>query len=127
MITLEDTEDNFHKDGWKAIVENFEVTQLKAEIEIDKFSLSGGLPEIDIKRSLVDKLASGIIQRDLMTFSATDSSMTHMRLFRGSIGITDPLRHYVYRVNDAFVVEKNTFSEKELIEAVKYAFPERFI
>lgn len=120
------------KDGFNTCTTTKGVCQVHIQIP-----LNGGYgPDKDIsdpnfteyiQNQIAQELAVEIIKTGKVNVELINDYMDCEKNVHARIGIVEPGNHYVSVDNQHFNVEGKTITETELIEAVKYTFPEKFI
>jgi len=85
--------------------------------------------EVDelVKEALLQRLINKLHEKGYISFSKTTSHLELQDTYHVDINVAPHGTHFVGVIGEAFIVDKEKFNEEELIEAVKIAYPERFI
>lgn len=102
---------------------------------VKKISTSEPFDRIDIEekgmqgvvKKLLEKLINKIIEENLLYIEVTEDFEPQQKRFHGELTLCPPGTKFSHVHDDQFVVKGESFTEQDLIKAVKAQFPERFI
>lgn len=105
------------------------VKELSVSGEISQYDLTNDSIESinQVKNSLVHKLAESLISNELVEFEQCKNIENYSDVITASINIVEPGKKFVNLTDNKFIVQNEEFSNDELVQAVKIAYPERFI
>lgn len=105
------------------------VKELSVSGEISQYDLTNDSIESinQVKNSLVHKLAESLISNELVEFEQCKNIENFSDVITASINIVEPGKKFVNLTDNKFIVQNEEFSNDELVQAVKIAYPERFI
>lgn len=119
---------NKHKDGFIKINEFKSVKELSVSEEVYTEFFDNNINNIDyIKRGLIHKLLDTIFENDLYILNKYKNFENNTDIITASINIVDPGTRYVNLEGEKFIVNGETFTNDELIDAVKNTYPDRLI
>lgn len=85
------------------------------------------LEESEIVKILIQQISYEILKEKLYTFDKIKDFDSLNTTYYANVGVTPPGQKFANVQNERFSVDDVHFNEDELIEAVKIAYPERFI
>lgn len=83
--------------------------------------------ENEIKNILINSIADELYKNNFVHFSKKEHMETQETIIKAEINVVPLGEKFGLIENDMFIVNGEKFSEEDLIEAVKIAYPERFI
>lgn len=85
------------------------------------------IPEEEILRELILKLSHELFKNKMVTLNSMKSFERDSTMYSASINVAPPGTRYINIEDESFVVNGEKFSEEELVQAVKIAYPERLL
>lgn len=85
------------------------------------------LPEELIQQELAYKIGKECIEQDLCNYYRNFDQETFEETIFAEINVCKPTERYLNLEGDVFIVNKERFTNEELVKAVLAQYPERFI
>lgn len=117
-----------NRNGWNTIETSPSITSFTTqEIIYDHYVENEQEYLARIKENLVYKLTSQLMESGLVDFVQHKDALTGSTVVRAEVDVVPVGQRFANRTENSFVVDEQTFTNDELVEAVKKAYPEKFI
>ena len=113
-------------DGYNTYIASNTASKITCQYILDDINISNN-QENEIKKTLIDSIAYELYKNNYVNFSKNKELKTQETIIRAEINVVPLGAKFGLIENDMFIVNGEKFTEEDLIEAVKIAYPERFI
>lgn len=115
-------------DGYNTYIASNTASKITCQYILDDIDISNNQEyENEIKKTLIDSIAYELYKNNYVNFSKNKELKTQETIIRAEINVVPLGAKFGLIENDMFIVNGEKFTEEDLIEAVKIAYPERFI
>jgi len=107
------------------------VQEICATLNVDAYAMNNamnnGITKEYIIQNLISRISSSLFSAKLVELEQLKSVDNDEIIFKASIVVSPPGIKYMNVQDEAFIVNNEKFTEEELINAVKIAYPDRII
>ena len=115
-------------DGYNTYIASNTASKITCQYILDDIDISNNQEyENEIKKTLIDSIAYELYKNNYVNFSKNNKLKTQETIIKAEINVVPLGKKFGLIENDMFIVNGEKFTEEDLIEAVKIAYPERFI